>query len=228
MKRKIISLTKNYEKDEPTIYNSLLLRMANDDVSFDIESKIDAILKALEKKPKTVKDPHGLHANLIFFKYKFLASNKNRYKNLDQAHIYLKEAYKLGSPDAAAQYGYDYYTGTGITSSVDKEKANKYFNEAKKSSTYSCYLEFLIGEALHNEYKNKDTIDLDLLKKATSYYELALQKNVFEAKEKLISCYLDLEQNLDLAEKYLKDLDKYDSIMKNAIDQIRKKKKILK
>ena len=198
-------LTEYYENNEQTIYNSLLLRIANKAVSFDIESKIDNVLTLAKKDRKFTNNKKQLQANLTYFKYKILSSPYNKNKNLDAAKKYLKNAYKLGSPDAAAQYGYDHYTGTGTTTEINKEKAKDYFNKAQKSSFYSNYVEFLLGKCIFREQYKETSHNKEEVQKAINYFEKSLSKNVFESKIYLAYCYLWNKTNLDLAEKYFKD-----------------------
>lgn len=190
---KIKGLTMYYESDAGLLQMGLMLRFVNGDVSFDIEDKIDYELNVLRENPDRTPDYKRSFADLTYWKYKFLASPENKYRDLDKAYSYLKKAYKAGSPDAMAQYAYYYYTGSGITNTVDKQKAKKLFDKAMKED--NLFVEFLIAEALLSEEDD----DPKILRAAAAYYEKAIEKKVLECRPKLAGIYLQLKENLDRA-----------------------------
>ena len=119
--RKIKGITQWMEVDEDSVYKGLMLRYVNGDVSFDIVDKIDSELKAFKRNEIKTDNYKRCYANLTYWKYKFLSSYKNINRNNNLAMKYLKKAYKAGSPDAIAQYGYFAFRGEEIFDEVDEE-----------------------------------------------------------------------------------------------------------
>ena len=210
---KISGLTMYYESNANLLHKGLMLRYVNDDVSFDIEQKIDFELKVLKDNPDRTPNSENSYADFTYWKYKFLSNEKNKYYDIKKALSYLDEAFKKGNPDAIAQYGYYYYTGTVITNIADKKKGIKLFKKAMDIASNrrirnqeTPFMEYLIAEALFSDCSNEDK---RTLKTISNLYETALkEKKVLFCKKNLARTYIKLEQNLERAEALL--LEDYD------------------
>lgn len=206
---KIKGLTLLYEDNEKRLHSGLMLRMANDDVNFDIEQKIDYELEILEERKTRTADYNNSCADFTYWKYVYLSYEKNKYYDMKKAIHYLNEAYKKGSPDAIAQYAYYYYVGKVITNAPDKKKAKKLFEKAfeisknrKKINQVTPFVEYLYAEAINSDAgKNEEA-----LREAAKYYEIAIkERKMVLCKKKLAIIYLKLNENLEEAGDLLAD-----------------------
>ena len=225
---KIKGLTLLYEDNEKLLHRGLLLRYANEDVSFDIEKKIDYELDVLREQKFRTANYNNSYADFTYWKYLFLSCKKNKYKNMDKALNYLKEAYKKGSPDAIAQYAYYYYTGTVITDTIDKAKAKKLFAKAfevskarSKNDQVTPFVEYLYAEAIQSDAgENKNA-----LREAAKYYEIALkERKVVFCKKTLGLIYLTLRENIEEAADLLADACTMQEFGKIIVDYHKNKK----
>ena len=128
---------------------------------------------------------------------------------MKKAVRYLNEAYKMGSPDAIAQYAYYYHVGKVITHFPDKKKAKKLFAKAfeisknrKKLNQVTPFVEYLYAEAINSDAgENKD-----FLREAARYYEIAIkERKMVLCKKQLGIIYLKLNENLKEAADLLAD-----------------------
>lgn len=109
----------------------------------------------------------------------------------------LKRAYKMGNGDAAAQLGYYYYTGTGITDKKNKKKAAKFFDKAFKEKLF-------FGEYLYAEAIASDAVSKEELEEAREYYKKAMDKNMALANLKYAYMCIRLNENLEDAIRVFK------------------------
>ena len=149
---------------------------------------------------------------LLYWKFKHYEA-----KGDSQMYLWLKKAYKEGSNDAAAQYGYYYYTGQGIANGkIDKDKATRFFE--RSYSDYSQFVEYLLGQSLL-----EDPIELTeserkkMLYHAIDYFKNSISRSRnLKSKIELANCYLELGENLEEAS----------SLYKESLDGIELKEKL--
>ncbi len=222
---KIKGITKWFEVDKETVYKGLMIRYLNGDVSFDVVQSIDKKLNEFKKKVRKNKEYNGIYGDLTYWKYKFLISNKNQNRNVTLAYNFLKDAYKAGSVDAIAQYGYCYYLGKDIVTQADKRLAQNYFNKALKNKDKGTFVEYLFAEAMMQEVlEGKMPATVENLNVIIEYYELALNKKVFECLPNLARAYIMANRDLDKAEKYLKKARTSNQQYSSELEQIKKLK----
>ena len=207
---RIKGLTLLYEDNEKLLHNGLMLRYANGDFSFNIEDKINYELDILKASKGGTVNYENSYADFTYWKYFFLSCKDNeKYYDMKKALEYLKEAYKKGSPDAIAQYGYYYYVGEVVTKVRDKEKAMRFFQKAlevekhrTKINQKTPFVEYLYADALERDAGE----DQKLLREVKKYYEIALkEKHVVLCKKKLAKTYICLKENIEEAVKMLQD-----------------------
>jgi len=138
-----------------------------------------------------------------YWKFLFYNAEFNKsYRDEKYSYKCLKRAYKMGSGDAAAQLGYYYYTGTGITDKPNKKKAAKFFDKAFNQKLF--FGEYLYAEAIASDAESKED-----LKEALKYYKKAIDKKMILANLKYAYLCIRLDENLDEAIKIFKNAGEY-------------------
>lgn len=137
-----------------------------------------------------------------YWKYLFYSGDFLSDADEDYAMECLNKAYKMGSGDAAAQLGYFYYTGQGVTTIPDKKKAAKFFKKAFKKKLF-------FGEYLYAKAISSDAGTTREMEEVAKYYEAAYDKKMVLAKIPLAYTYLKLGKNLEDAIKLFRSEGSY-------------------
>ena len=218
-------ITGNYGAVINQISQALMLKQANGDSLEEILDAINRRIKDrhmwLENKWITGDEYDEWYTLLTYWKAKAIIESGN-IQNKESISIYLNEAYKCGSSDAAAHLGYLYYTGQIITRKPNKRKAAKYFDKANRKD--GQFVEYLLAETL--SYGEES--DIETLREAADYYKIAIKKKVYGAKKKLVDLYLRIGENLDEAERLIREVGKASgeniSDVLDSIKEIRRKR----
>lgn len=207
---KIVDLTNHFYDVPEVAPRKMMLRYVNGDWDFNVVRYLNETIRVMETSDYDAWE-NAKH-KLDYWKYLFLLAKGEK----DDAFYHLKKSYEEQGPDATAQYAYFCYTGQGVTNIVNRNKAKKLFDYAL--SRDSMFAEYLYAEALM--YKNEN--DLEQIKAAIPYYEVALKKGVLFARYKLANCYLKAGVKLDKAIKLFEKCEEPDA--KRKIEQAKKLK----